>query len=386
MMVGRALLAASTALAALGLAACGGGGGHRAPATTPLRWSSATVPVPQGRQAIVQSAVWCGGRWYVAGATAGPRGDTRPAVWTSGDARTWRRVRLRPGDDYYAIRAVMTSIACSRGRVAALGAKPGGAHGNPRVETWRQLDDGSLAAVPAPFVQYGGQDAVSVNHLSGGSPGYLVTGTRVSGAAVWSSRDGSRFTLHEKAPGLASTPAVVTQALDALWWQGSWTVVGESTRDDGRLVATAWTGRGAGPWAATQLPGGASVTTGERVVLTSTGPVAAGIDDHAFGVWSEHAGTWALSSTFGVARAEATSPMFVSALVWTGSVLAVTYTDGRTFHLALGSPTSLTTEPLPTKVTDRGDHTAAIVSHGSDLLLLTKEGTSSRVWLTHLSP
>jgi hypothetical protein len=387
MMVGRAFLAVSAALAALGLAACGGGGDHRAPAPAPLRWTSTTVSVPRGRQAIVQSAVWCGGRWYVAGATADARGNTRPAVWTSADAATWRRVRLRPGDDYYAARAVMTSIACSRGRVAALGAKPGGAHGNPRVETWRQLDDGSLAAVPAPFVQYGGQDAVSVNHLSGGGPGYLVTGTRVSGAAVWSSRDGSRFTLHEQAPGLASTPAVVTQALDALWWQGSWTVVGESTRGNGRLVATAWTGRGAGPWVATQLPGGTSVTTGERVALTSTGPVLAGIDDRAFGVWSEREGTWSLSSTFGVARAEATSPMFVSALVWTGSELAVTYTDGRAFHLALGSPTSLTTLRLPTRVTDRGDHTAAVASHGSELLLLTDVGTHApaHVWLTHLS-
>jgi hypothetical protein len=123
------------------------------------------------------------------------------------------------------------------------------------------------------------------------------------------------------------------------------------------------------------------------VALTSTGPVVAGIDDRAFGVWSEHDGTWSLSSTFGVARAEARSPMFVSALVWTGSVLAVTYTDGRTFHLALGSPASLRTVPLPTKVTDRGDHTATVASHGSDLLLLTDVGTHApaRVWLTHLS-
>ena len=126
------------------------------------------------------------------------------------------------------------------------------------------------------------------------------------------------------------------------------------------------------------------MTTGERVAVTSTGPVVAGIHDRAFGIWSEHDGTWSLSSTFGVARAEATSPMFVSALVSTGDGLAVTYTDGRRFHLALGSPASLTSTRLPTTVSDRGDHSATLASHDGDLLLLTDDGTRSRVWLAQV--
>jgi hypothetical protein len=340
--------------------------------------------VPAGHRAILQSAVWCGSAWYAAGATADARGDTRPAVWTSGDGRRWRPVRLDPGDDYYAVRAILISVGCWQGRVAALGAKPGGAHGNPRVETWHERADGSLAAVPAPFEQYGGQDAVSVNRLSGGTTGYLVTGTRVSGAAVWSSPTGSRFTLHEKAAGLANTAAATTQALDAVWWHGSWIVVGDSTRASGRLVATAWSGAGAGPWTATQLPGGTQVTTGERVTLTSTGPVAAGIDDTAFGIWSERDGRWSLESSFGARRAGATSPAFVSGLAWTGSLVVATYSDGAAFRLAVGPASSLSAVPLPTAVSVRGDHAATLATHGEDLLLLTDDGHQGRLWLTHV--
>jgi hypothetical protein len=318
------------------------------------------------------------------GATADAHGNTRPAVWVSADARGWSPVGLRPGDDYYAARALLVSVACSHGRVAALGAKPGGAHGNPRVETWHQLGDGTLAAVPAPFEQYGGQDAVSVTRLAGGTHGYLVSGTRVSGAAVWSSPTGARFTLHEKAPGLANTSATSTQALDAVWWQGSWTVVGDTTRNSGRLVATAWSGAGDGPWAAVSLPGGTVVTTGEQVVLTSAGPIVAGIDDRAFAIWSQAAGRWSQDSTFGSARSGATSPEFVSGLAWTGSLLVATYADGVGFRLAIGPASALVGVPLPTAVTDRGDHTVTVASHGTHLLLLTDDGSRSQAWLTQV--
>jgi hypothetical protein len=317
------------------------------------------------------------------GATADARGATRPAVWTSTDALRWRPVALDPGHDYYARRAILTSVGCSRGRVAALGAKPGGAHGNPRVETWHQLADGTLAAVPAPFERYGGQDAVSVNRLCGGTAGFLVTGTRVSGAAVWSSPTGARFTLHARAPGLASSPAASTQALDAVWWDGAWVVVGDASRSDGRLVATAWSGTGRGPWRAVSLPGGAHLTTGERVVLTGAGPVAVGLLDRAFGIWSDRDGNWSQESTFG-AQVEATSPVFVSGLAWTGSRFAVTYGDGDDFRLAVGTAASLAGVPLPTTVTDRGDHTATVAAHGDDLLLLTDDGHHTHAWLTHL--
>jgi hypothetical protein len=371
------------AVAAGVLASCGGGGGGGSPPPD-LTWRSASLPVPAGSRAVVRDAVWCGDRWWVVGGTSDNRGDTRPAVWTSGDGATWRRESVHPGDDYYAARAILGSIGCSADRVAALGSKSGGAHGNPRVQTWRELTGRSLAAVVASNEQYGGQDTVSVSRMSGGSSGYLVTGTRLAGAAVWSSRTGARFTLHDEAPGLASTASVSTQARDALWGEGSWTVVGDETLDSGRLAATVWSGAGDGPWSKASLPGGTVITTAERVTLSDAGPVVAGIEDRTFALWSEHDGRWSQTSTFGKEDLDGSEPEFVSGLASAGGRLAATYSDGSSFRLAVGPATALSTEPLPASVSDLGDHTVTVATHGNDLLLLTDDGHHGRVWLTHL--
>lgn len=378
-------MVALLAVTSVGLLAACGGGGHAHPAPGPS-WHEQRLPADAGTRDVVQSALWCGGRWYVAGATADARGGTRPAVWASPDGSSWRPVALHPGPDYYAERAILTSLGCRRGQLAGLGAKPGGAHGNPRVETWRQLGDGSLAAVRAPFEQYGGQDAVSVNRLAGGPEGYLIAGTRVTGAAVWSSPTGLRFVLHEDVPGLASTAAATTQALDAVWWRGSWTVVGDTTRSSGRLVGTVWSGpsAGAGPWTPVSLPGGTRVTTAERATVTASGPVVAGLDDAAFALWSRDGDGWALASTFGSVHAGATSPAFVSGLAWTGSRLVATYSDGVAFHLVSGTAGSMAAVPLPTPGVVRGDRTVTVAAHGDQLLLLADDGRHSRLWLTLL--
>jgi hypothetical protein len=349
-----------------------------------LTWHAQSLPVPAGTRAMVRGATWCDDRWVVVGATADQRGETRPAVWSSSDGRDWRRVALDPRGDFYAASAVLSSVGCHAGRLAVLGAKRGGAHANPRVQTWRQRADGSLEAVPAPFEQYGGPNAVTVQNLVGGPSGYLITGTRASGAAVWTSRNGDRFTLHEDTPGLASTPAASTLALDAGWWRGSWTVVGEATVAQGRLVATAWRGTGAGPWAATRLPGGSGTTTAERVVPTATGPVAAGLDGHAFGLWAEHDGTWALASTFGSQDADSTSAFFVSGLAWTGDRLVATYSDGTTYRLGVGPATHVDDVAMPVAVGVPGDRSVTVAAHGEHLLLLTDDGHQGRIWLTDL--
>jgi hypothetical protein len=362
------------------------GCGHDKPAWTRLAWRPAALPVAAGHRAVVGGATWCGDRWVVVGATADHQGDTRPAAWVSSDAERWRPLPLHPGRDYYAERAVLTSVGCSHDRLAALGAKPGGAHGNPRVETWRQLGDGSLAAVVAPFEQYGGQDAVSVNRMAGGDGGFLVEGTRVTGAAVWNSRTGERFTLHEDAPGLASTTTAGTQALDAVWWRRGWTVAGDSSLADGRLVATVWTGSGAGPWTATRLPAGQHLTTGERIAVTPEGPVVAGLDDTAFAIWTHEAGRWSLSSTFGARRAGSTVPAFVSGLAVVSGLLAATYSDGAAFRLAVGPPAGpMDDARLPVGIASRGDHTVTLAAHRDLLLLATDDGERGRVWLTRVA-
>ncbi len=377
----RAVAAALVAVLGAGaLAACGGDD----PKPVTLTWRSESFPVPAGSRALVRGATWCDGRWVVVGATADRRGATRPAVWTSSDGRRWEEVPLDPRGDFYASMAILSSVGCHAGRLAVLGAKSGGAHFNPRVATWRQRADGSLVAVSAPFELYGGPNAIAVNRLVGGPAGYLIAGTRASGAAVWTSRGGDRFTLHEHAPGLATTPAASTQALDAVWWQGGWTVVGDSTVAKARLVGTVWSGGGAGPWTATRLPGSSQIASGERVVLTDEGPVVVGLDDHAFGAWAEHDRTWSLESTFGRQDADASSAFYVSGLAWTGDRLAATYSDGTTYRLALGPTARVDDVPMPVTVGVEGDRAVTVAAHGADLLLLTDDARQGQIWLTHL--
>ena len=143
------------AMVATGLTSCGH---HDAPPWDHLSWRAVRLPVPAGDRALVRGATWCADRWVVVGATADARGSTKPAVWASGDGRQWRTLPLDPDGDFYAARAILTSVGCADGRLAVLGAKSGGAHGNPRTATWRQLPDGTLAAVRAPFELYGGRE------------------------------------------------------------------------------------------------------------------------------------------------------------------------------------------------------------------------------------
>jgi hypothetical protein len=368
------------ALVAAAVAACG----HEDPPWTHLSWQAVRLPVPAGDRAMVRGTTWCGDRWIVVGATADEPGHTRPAVWASTDGETWRTLRLDPGNDYYAARAILTSVGCSHGRLAVLGAKSGGAHGNPRTATWAQRADGSLAAVPAAFELYGGPSAVAVSRLVGGASGYLIAGTRATGAAVWTSRTGTSFRLHEGSPGLATTPQRRTQALDAVPVHDGWTVVGDSIDHTGRLTGTVWTGSGAGPWTPTRLPGGGTITTAERMVATDGGPVVVGLDDRGFGVWSERDGRWALDSTFGRVDPTATSAAEISGAAWTGTLLAVTYSDGTRFRLAVGPRDDLDVVPPPRTVTVRGDHAVTVATHADDTLLLTDDGTQGLVWRTHL--
>ena len=62
---------------------------------------------------------------------------------------------------YWGRRAIINSVACSRDRVAMLGARSGGAHGNPRVTSF-YADGDRIADVRAVFIQFGGVTATNV--------------------------------------------------------------------------------------------------------------------------------------------------------------------------------------------------------------------------------
>ena len=355
-------------------------GGHQDLPWAHLSWQSAVLPVPDGSRAVVRSATWCDGRWVVVGATADRAGDTRPSVWASADGRTWRNVRLDPADDYYAAREVLTSVACSRGRLAVLGAKSGGVHGTARTATWRQRPDGSLVVVHASYLLFGGTRAVAVNGLEGGPHGFMIAGTRTSGAAIWTSRSGAAYRLHEGVPGLANSPSERTQGTDVVPGRKGWLVVGLSTGDDGRSAATSWAPAGPGRWLRQELPGGDTISTADRAIPVGSGPLVAGLLDGGFGVWLRQGAQWTPHGTFGETDPEATSAAYVSGLAWTGSLVLATYSDGTTFRLAVGGlPPSPST--LPVSVTVSGDHTVTVATHGSEALLVTDDGQHGQVWL-----
>ena len=206
--------------------------------------------------------------WYVVGGVfpADPTADSRPAAWSSPDGKTWTSLRLDP-QGYWAERAVFSSVACRAGEIAMVGAKSGGAHGNPRVTTWYRRDDGVFTDVVAAFELYGGPRAVSVGRIAGGPDGWLIVGARTSGAAVWLSDDATDFRLVDGDPALSSDDSIDTLARDEVYDGHGWTVVG-SASVTGRLprVPMAWTSPDGESWHREDVPESDGFTDLERVI------------------------------------------------------------------------------------------------------------------------
>jgi hypothetical protein len=151
----RAMVLAGAVLAGavLASAACtvtGPGAPARSAKPVTIGWRSVTLPLPVGDpgHAAPRDAVLCAGTWYVTGAVIAPDGAMRPAIWSSTDAATFTPVTL-DARTFYGRQDLMYTVGCRDGRIAAVGAKSGGAHGNPRVSTWYQRADGSLTEVEA---------------------------------------------------------------------------------------------------------------------------------------------------------------------------------------------------------------------------------------------
>jgi hypothetical protein len=361
------------------LAGCGGGGDRPAPSVT---WHESSLPAPTGVRALVRDASYCGGRWYVVGATANRSGETRPAVWSSPDATRWQRVRLDPGSDVFAVRDLLGSVGCSRGRIAVVGARAGGPRGTLRTTTWRQRADGSLVAWRAPLVLFGGVRAVKVGRLEGGPHGFLIAGTRTSGAAVWRSPDAQAFRIDEGAPGLASTARSASQGSDSVWHDGTWWVIGTATDDAGYVSGMAWTPAAGGSWTRHPVPGGALLATAERAAETPKGLLVVGLDDHAFGARTLSGGSWSKGSTFGRQNPAGLEAAYVSGLAVSGNEVLASYSDGVHFRLAAAAVGGAWGDlAAPESVSVNGDHQVAVAAGAGRFLLLADDGTRGRVWV-----
>jgi hypothetical protein len=253
-----------------------------------------------GRLTVLDAAK-CDSLWYVVGGVLGAGDATRPAAWTSADGHTWRSVPFAPlPSSLYGPQDLISSVACAGGRVAVIGAKPGGVHGNPRVSTWR-LTGGKLAEVSAPFETYGGENGVNVSRIAAGPTGFLITGDRTSGAAVWLSPDGAKFRLFEDAPGLANDASHQTAARDAkAVADGQWVIVGGSAPKNSVDEAPAvWLTRDGSGFTRAAVPAKSGYNELQRVVRLGDDIVAVGPRGTTLGAW--RGPDWREAGTFGQA-------------------------------------------------------------------------------------
>ncbi|MEV4657513.1 hypothetical protein [Micromonospora sp. NPDC049301] len=362
-----------------------GGAGPSADASPALRpgWQPLTLPAPPGGagRLLLRDAAACAGRWFLVGGVADTAGGTRPAAWTSVDGATWTVVPVR-ADSFYGRQNVLLSVACRDGKAAVIGAKVGGAHGYPRVSTWRQGADGALVEVQASFETYGGPTAVNVSRLVAGAPGWLIVGNRSAGAASWvSSPAAAEFALVEGAPELASDGAGVTWAFDAVAAPPGWLAVG-GLLPAGRIDRdpAVWSSPDGRSWRRTVLPGGPEYEELQRVALVGPVPVAVGLRGATFGAWRQEAAGWVAGGAFG-RRAGAGVPG-VSSLVAAGDRLVAAVTDGvrHSVWVSADRGGSWREVAMPLDVPSGADRDVALVAVGDRWWLAADDGSRPGLW------
>ncbi|MFD6265211.1 hypothetical protein ACFWFK_29235 [Micromonospora chalcea] len=381
--------------AALLLAAC-----HATPRPLPEpapvrpQWQPVELALPAGAtgRPVLRDAARCAGRWYVVGGLVDPAGETRPAAWSSSDGVTWSPIPVR-AQTFYGRQHVLYAVACRSDGMAALGAKTGGVHGNPRTGTWVWWPGGPLREAPAAFELFGGPRAVSASRLAAGPGGWLVAGARVGGAAVWTSPDAEGFVLREGVDELGSDGRGRTAAYDVAAVGSGWLVVGSLLPPGGAARAPlAWFSADGRVWrrAALPVPKGAAGAA-ERVAPADGGPVVLGPVGDRFAVWrgcddcgSPPAGPgaaqgWRRVGGFGTSGPGVSS---VDALAAAGRRLVAVTGDGAQRRLWMSRDGGASWLPVitPVPVPDGGDAALAVAVGDDGLFVAADDGKTSRAW------
>ncbi|MFC8299749.1 hypothetical protein [Micromonospora orduensis] len=371
------------------LAGCRAGRGESPTEPVRPRWEAADLPVPPGSagRLIVRDVTGCAGRWYVVGAVGGPDGATRPAAWGSPDGRTWTPLPLRP-ISYYGERAILYAAGCHEGRVAVVGARSGGAHGNPRVRTWRQDADGGLTEVPAEFEVYGGPEAVSASRIAGGAGGWLIAGARTGGAAVWLSPDAADFQLVDSAAALASDAGLTTLATDAVAVPDGW-LVGGGGRPAGRADRDpfVWFSGDGRSWTRVALPATGDDEIVQRLVRVGSALYAVGVRGNAFQAWVSEpaggptsAGTWRAAGRFGATGTGAVAGVESAAGGADGLVAMTVAAGGHRLWRSAADASSWRSVVLPAEVSAGGDTSAAVAVLAGRVVVTVDDGVAAKLW------
>jgi hypothetical protein len=366
------------------LAACDGSPAPK-PSASPeaaaaVSWRELSLPV-EGGTAMVRDVVSCPGAWFVVGAVRDGQGGTRPAAWRSADGSSWSSLRF-DAFSYYGKQNVLYSAACRDGRLAALGAKSGGAHGYPRTSSWAMSADGVVHEVRAPYTLFGGSTAVNVARMDAGPAGFLIAGNRMSGAAAWVARDASRFEIREGTPGLASDASGVSWAFDGVglgsgWLLvGGWLAVGRTDRDP-----AGWSSADGKAWRRLSAEGASEAYEElQRVAVLDGVPVAVGLSGSVFGAWRLSDDRWRASGSFGSVPPGGVSS--VRSFAVGGTRLWAATSDGAAFALWSSADAGGRWQPvsLPGALRVGADSAVGLAGGGDRIVLVADDGRAGRIY------
>ena len=353
-----------------------------------ITWTERSLPPPPGPpgRTVGRDAVECGDGWWVVGAVFLDRPtetrDTRPAAWFSPDRETWSAVPV-DARTYWGRRAILNSVACSRDRIAVLGARSGGAHGNPRVTSF-WLDGDTLVDVSAVFTQYGGVSATNVGPISGGPTGWLITGNRTSGPGVWFTDDPREFTRVEAEPGLTDDGDLESLTQGGGWAGDEWVVVGGGARTGRHLDPDplAWTSPDGLTWAPQEMPATEAAEDAQRVLALDDGRLlVVGRSDQRFAAWLRDDEGWGRPVTFGAIADSWRGAPYVASLARTPAGVLATVSTGDHYELWQSADgRGWVRVGVPLEPVTAGDHTLVAGAGDDSLLLVGDAGQGGRVW------
>ena len=352
-----------------------------------MTWVEHALPAHPGAasRTVLRDAVECGEGWWVAGAVFLDRPsetrDTRPALWFSPDREEWQPVPV-DARTYWGRRAILNSIACSRDRIAVVGARSGGAHGNPRVTTF-WLDDDTLVDVRAVFTQYGGVSATNVGPIAGGPAGWLITGNRTSGPGVWVTDDPREFVRVEAEPGLTDDGDLESLAQGAGWAGEEWVVVGAGARTGRHLDPDplAWTSPDGLTWEPEEMPAADGAQDVHRVTLLDDGRLlAVGRSGDAYAAWVRDDDGWQDPVEFGRIADSWRGAPYVASLATTSAGVLATVSTGDHYELwHTGDGSAWQRVDVPLEPQTAGDHTMSVAA-GGEVLVVADAGDGGHVW------
>jgi hypothetical protein len=286
-----------------------------------------------------------------------------------------------PATSLYGPQNVISSVGCAGDRAVMIGARSGGAHGNPRVSTWYHRPDGDLAEADAAFETYGGEEAVNVGHVAGGPAGFLIAGNRTTGAAAWVSSDGTTFTLIQHASGLTGRPGETTVARDAVATaDGRWVLVGSAGRTGSlQQNPAAWHSTDGRRWSVADIPGEPGANEMQRATRLGADLVAVGPRGDSFGAWRGDGTTWRPVGRFGTITGAIAHALAVTAA---GTRLVAATDTDDVYGLWLSADRGGTWRPvtLPVLSPYGADHALTVAGRGDTVLLTADDGTRGTLW------